>query len=331
MVLRPDSQSALTALQAVALLEEAGLPERVLQVVLGAARHRRGRPGRGRLRLLHRLHRDRSLVAQRAAERLVGASLELGGKNAMYVAADADLPRAVQGAVRACFSSAGQLCISVERLLVHEDVAEEFLAAFVRATRAMRLGATLGYGADMGIPAPRPSWSGSTRHVEDARAKGAQVLTGGRHRPDIGPYFYEPTVLADVTAAMGCRDEETFGPVVSVYRVAVRRGGRHPGQRQRLRPQRLDLDPGRRSRPAAGRNGAGRHGQRQRRLRRGLGQHRRADGRHEGLRPLAGGTAPRASRSTPRPRPSRPSAWSASPAAPGQPTSSGPRAHDRCR
>ena len=58
-----------------------------------------------------------------------------------------------------------------------------------------------------------------TAHVEDARSKGARVLTGGRHRPDIGPFFYEPTVLADVTAAMSCRDEETFGPVVSVYRV----------------------------------------------------------------------------------------------------------------
>ena len=68
----------------------------------------------------------------------------------MYVAADADLPRAVDGAVRACFSSAGQLCISVERLLVHEDVADEFVAAFVRATRGLRLGAGLRYDADMG-------------------------------------------------------------------------------------------------------------------------------------------------------------------------------------
>ena len=58
-----------------------------------------------------------------------------------------------------------------------------------------------------------------TAHVEDAREKGAEVLTGGRHRPDIGPWFYEPTVLAGVTSAMACRDEETFGPVVSVYRV----------------------------------------------------------------------------------------------------------------
>jgi succinate-semialdehyde dehydrogenase / glutarate-semialdehyde dehydrogenase len=208
VVLRPDSQSALTALQAVALLEEAGLPERVLQV-LDEADYVcfTGSTATGRV------------VAQRAAERLVGASLELGGKNAMYVAADADLPRAVQGAVRACFSSAGQLCISVERLLVHEDVAEEFLAAFVRATRALRLGAGLSFDADMGSLCSAAQLERVTAHVEDARSKGARVLAGGRHRPDIGPFFYEPTVLADVTAAMSCRDEETFGPVVSVYRV----------------------------------------------------------------------------------------------------------------
>ena len=121
---------------------------------------------------------------QRAAERLVGASLELGGKNAMYVAADADLPRAVQGAVRACFSSAGQLCISVERLLVHEDVADEFLAAFV----ARHPGDAAGRRPAATTPtwaacAPRPSWSGSRAHVEDARGKGARVLTGGRRPP----------------------------------------------------------------------------------------------------------------------------------------------------
>jgi len=220
VVLRPDLQASLTALQAVALLTEAGLPESVLQVVLGEG------PTVGQAVV------DQSdyvcftgstpvgrHVAAAAGARLVGASLELGGKNSMYVAADADLKRAVSGAVRGSFSSAGQLCISKERILVHESIADEFTARFVAAVRRMRLGTELAYGPDMGSLVSAEQLARVEAHVEDARAKGARVLTGGHSRPDVGPYVYEPTVLAGVTAAMDVRDEETFGPVVTIYRV----------------------------------------------------------------------------------------------------------------
>ncbi|WP_137119833.1 succinic semialdehyde dehydrogenase [Segeticoccus rhizosphaerae] len=218
-VLRPDTQAALTALQAVALLDAVGLPEGVLKVVLGDG------PTVGKAVL------DRADyvcftgstqtgrgVARDAGERLVGASLELGGKNPMYVAADADLDRAVACAVRACFSSAGQLCVSVERLILHESIADEFLAAFVPATRALRMSADLAYGPELGSLVGADQLRRVTAHVEDARRQGARVLTGGRSRPDLGPYFYEPTVLDDVTPEMACAREETFGPVVAVYR-----------------------------------------------------------------------------------------------------------------
>ena len=161
------------------------------------------------------------LVAQTAGRRLVGASLELGGKNAMYVAVDADIAKAVDGAVRACFSSAGQLCVSIERLYLHQRIAKRFLDAFVAATRSIRLSPDLTYEADMGSLASAAQLQRVSAHVEDARSKGAQVLAGGRARPEIGPYFYEPTILAEVTTAMACRDEETFGPVVSVYLVGT--------------------------------------------------------------------------------------------------------------
>jgi len=157
-------------------------------------------------------------VAQGAAARLVGVSLELGGKNAMLVLEDADVDKAAAGAVRACFSSAGQLCISVERLYVHEKIADAFLERFVARTRALRLGAFLGYGADMGSLVGRRQLDTVTRHVEEAVAKGARVLAGGVARPDAGPYFFEPTVLDGVQAPMAVCTEETFGPVVSVYR-----------------------------------------------------------------------------------------------------------------
>jgi succinate-semialdehyde dehydrogenase/glutarate-semialdehyde dehydrogenase len=220
VVLRPDLQASLTALQAVQLLTEAGLPESVFQVVLGDG----PTVGQAVVDLADYVCFTGSTatgkrVATSVAGRLVGYSLELGGKNAMYVADDADLDRAVEGAVRACFSSAGQLCVSIERLVVHDAVAEEFTRRFVEAVTAMRLGAELAYGTDMGTLVSADQLARVTAHVDDARGKGARVLTGGRPRPDLGPYFYEPTVLTGVTAAMQVRNQETFGPVVSIYPV----------------------------------------------------------------------------------------------------------------
>ncbi|MGW6914994.1 succinic semialdehyde dehydrogenase [Kitasatospora sp. NPDC054939] len=219
VVNKPDTQTALTALWARELLIEAGLPADLWQIVIGDG------PVVGP-EVVERADyvsftgstRTGREIAQRAAARLVGASLELGGKNAMLVLADADLDKAAAGAVRACFSSAGQLCISIERLLVHRSVADEFLAKFVARAGALRLGGGLAYGADMGSLVSTRQLDTVTRHVDEAVKAGATVLTGGRPRPDLGPFFYEPTVLDGVTPEMAVCTEETFGPVVSVYR-----------------------------------------------------------------------------------------------------------------
>ncbi|MFC5667437.1 succinic semialdehyde dehydrogenase [Kitasatospora misakiensis] len=219
VVNKPDTQTALTALWARELLIEAGLPADLWQVVIGDG------PVIGPAVVEHADYvsftgstRTGREVARRAAERLVGASLELGGKNALLVLADADLDRAAEGAVRACFSSAGQLCISIERLLVHRSVADEFLAKFAARTRALRLGGGLAYGADMGSLVSGRQLETTTRHVEEAVKAGATVVAGGRARPDLGPFFHEPTILEGVTPDMAVCGEETFGPVVSVYR-----------------------------------------------------------------------------------------------------------------
>ena len=220
VVLRPDQQGSVTALAGVELLREAGLPEGVLQVVLGSG----AEAGQAVVDTADYVCYTGSTptgrrAAQSAAARLVSFSMELGGKNSVYVAADADLDRAVEGAVRASFSSSGQLCISTERVIVHEAIADEFVPRFVAAVEAMTLGTALEYGYDMGSLVGAAQLRTVTEHVDDARAKGATVLTGGRHRPDIGPYVYEPTVLEGVTSAMTCRDEETFGPLASIHRV----------------------------------------------------------------------------------------------------------------
>jgi succinate-semialdehyde dehydrogenase/glutarate-semialdehyde dehydrogenase len=220
VVLRPDPQTALTALYGARLLTEAGLPESLLQVVVGEG------PTVGQAvveqadYVCYTGSTDTGRqVGQTAAARLVGASLELGGKNSLYVRADAHPGRAAEGAVRSCFGSAGQLCVHSERVLLHADVADAFLARFVPAVRRMRLGTDLAYGIDMGSLLGRRQLERTRAHLDDAVAKGASVLAGGRARPDIGPYVHEPTVLDGVTPDMACRDEETFGPLVAVYRV----------------------------------------------------------------------------------------------------------------
>ncbi|MFF4657127.1 succinic semialdehyde dehydrogenase [Streptomyces sp. NPDC001381] len=219
VVMKPDTETCLTALWARDLLIEAGLPADLFQVVLGEG------PVIGPEVVRHADYvsftgstRTGREVAQGAAARLIGASLELGGKNAMLVLDDADVEKAAAGAVRACFSSAGQLCVSIERLYVHESVADAFIERFATRTRAMRLGNSLAYGADMGSLVGERQLETVTRHVEEAVAKGATVVAGGVARPDIGPYFFEPTILDGVTEPMAVCAEETFGPVVSLYR-----------------------------------------------------------------------------------------------------------------
>ncbi|GAA2576090.1 succinic semialdehyde dehydrogenase [Streptomyces tubercidicus] len=219
VVMKPDTETALTALWAREQLIEAGLPEDVWQVVIGEG------PVVGPAVVAHADYvsftgstRTGREVAQGAAARLVGVSLELGGKNAMLVLKDADVGKAASGAVRGCFASAGQLCISIERLYVHESIADDFLQRFAARTKAMRLGNSLAYGADMGSLVGERQLETVTRHVDEAVAKGATLVAGGRPRPDIGPLFYEPTILDGVQAPMSVCDEETFGPVVSIYR-----------------------------------------------------------------------------------------------------------------
>ncbi|GAA2971180.1 MULTISPECIES: succinic semialdehyde dehydrogenase [Streptomyces] len=219
VVMKPDTETALTALWARDLLVEAGLPAEVFQVVLGegpvVGPEVVARADYVSFTGSTRTGRD---VAQRAAARLVGVSLELGGKNPMLVLADADVEKAAAGAVRACFSSAGQLCISIERLYVHASVADAFVERFAARTKAMRLGNSLAYGADMGSLVGERQLETVARHVGEAVEKGATLLAGGVARPDIGPLFYEPTILDHVQEPMAVCTEETFGPVVSLYR-----------------------------------------------------------------------------------------------------------------
>ena len=220
-VLKPDPQASFTALWAVALLREAGLPRQALEVVTGEG-PLLGPALAGRVDYIMFTGSGRTgrMVGRQAAERLIGCSLELGGKNPMLVLADADLDRAVDGAIRGCFCGAGQLCISIERIYVHESLFDAFLERFAERARRLKLGAALDYSIEMGSLTSERQLAAVEAHVADAVEKGATLVAGGRRRPDLGPLFYEPTILTNVRPDMQVYGEETFGPLVSVYRFA---------------------------------------------------------------------------------------------------------------
>jgi len=221
VVSKADTQTPLTLLWTRALMAEAGLPSHVWQVVTGPGEEIggalvdhvdfvcfTGSTATGRV------------VAGAAARRLVGASLELGGKNPMIVRADADIPKAASGTADAVFANTGQMCIHIERVMVHAEVYDAYRDALVERTRALHVGQAYDFSCDIGCLASPAQLEKVSAHVRDAVDKGATVLTGGRPRPDIGPYVYEPTVLEGVTRDMDLCLGETFGPVVALYRVS---------------------------------------------------------------------------------------------------------------
>jgi succinate-semialdehyde dehydrogenase/glutarate-semialdehyde dehydrogenase len=159
-------------------------------------------------------------VALSAARRLVGTSLELGGKNPLLVLSDADLDQAAAGTARAISANAGQLCVSIERVLVDRAVADAFVPRLVEAMRRLRLGAGDDWSVEVGTLVSADQLERVSGYVDDAVARGARVLTGGRARPDLGPYFYEPTLLDGVTPDMPACAEEVFGPVAWVATAA---------------------------------------------------------------------------------------------------------------
>ncbi|MCG5433973.1 succinic semialdehyde dehydrogenase [Mycobacterium sp. MYCO198283] len=217
---KPDDRTPFSALWAAELLEEAGLPKGLLQQVTGPGSEL-GTPiiEQSDYLMFTGSTATGRTVAKQAAERLIDYSMELGGKNALLVLDDADVKKAVSGAVRAAFSNAGQLCISIERIYVHRSLWDDFVTRFVAATKALKLTPGLDYSADMGTLINQTQLDTVIDHVDDAVAHGATVLAGGKPRPDIGPFFYEPTILTGVKEGMRAYADETFGPVVSLYPV----------------------------------------------------------------------------------------------------------------
>jgi acyl-CoA reductase-like NAD-dependent aldehyde dehydrogenase len=155
-------------------------------------------------------------VAEACAKRLIPSVLELGGKDAMIVLADAELEVASSAAVWGSYTNCGQVCLSVERLFVEQPVAERFAALCVEKTKKLRLGPGSDPSTDVG-PLIRPEHVRRMIDlVDDAVSRGANVLCGGSARPELGPNFFEPTVIAGVDSSMRLFQEETFGPILAI-------------------------------------------------------------------------------------------------------------------
>jgi succinate-semialdehyde dehydrogenase/glutarate-semialdehyde dehydrogenase len=219
IVLKPDNKTALSPLYGVSLLYEAGLPEGLFQVVCGEG------PDIGPTLIDNANYvmftgstATGRFVGQRAGQNLIGACLELGGKNPMIVLPDANLDEAVEGALFGVFGNTGQICMHIERMYIHDSVYDDFKQRFVAATEALKIGAAYDFEPELGSLISVDHKDRVASHVADAVEKGATLVVGGRERPDLGPAFYEPTILEGVTADMLAGSCETFGPVVALHR-----------------------------------------------------------------------------------------------------------------
>jgi succinate-semialdehyde dehydrogenase/glutarate-semialdehyde dehydrogenase len=218
-VLKPDMQTPFSALWAVAKLFEAGVPRDLIQVVLGEGSDLGpDMVANADYIMFTGSTRVGRIVAAGAGQRLIGASMELGGKNSMIIDSSVNVDHAVQQAMRGAFANAGQLCIGTERIAVHADIYDEFSKAFAKAVDAMRIQNHVGWGSDLGVLINQRQLETTERHIADAVSKGARVIAGGSRDAAGGPLGYRPTVLVDVPESAEVCNSETFGPVCSLYK-----------------------------------------------------------------------------------------------------------------
>lgn len=196
-------------------LMETGIPPGLLNVVWGG-------PEEGEHLVAHRHVGLLSFIGSTAVGEQITRSagvkrllLELGGNGPLIVLEDADLDRAVETAITDCFYQAGQVCTAGERILVHESIHDEFAERVAAAAKGLKVGDPLDESTDMGPLSDQRILDKVSEHVEDARASGAEILTGG----EANGLFYQPTVLVGVTPSMRIAREETFGPVAPIIKV----------------------------------------------------------------------------------------------------------------
>lgn len=220
MVLKPASQTPFSAIAIAILAERAGLPKGLFSVITGSAREIGGEmtanPTVRKLTFTGSTEVGAELYRQ-SAPTIKKLGLELGGNAPFIVFDDADLDAAVEGAIIAKFRNNGQTCVCANRIYVQDGVYDAFAEKLAGAVDKLVTGNGFDEGVILGPLIDRAALEKVEEHVADALGKGARTVTGGK-RLSIGNTFYEPTVLADVTAEMAVAREETFGPVAPLFK-----------------------------------------------------------------------------------------------------------------
>jgi succinate-semialdehyde dehydrogenase/glutarate-semialdehyde dehydrogenase len=218
VILKPASATPLCAVALAECVHAAGLPAGVFQLVVGNARQIGGAmladPLCRKITFTGSTEVGRALI-RGAAETVTKLSLELGGHAPLIVFEDADLGRAVEGAMIAKFRNTGQSCIAANRVYVQRSIYDRFLERFVARTQSLKTGDGLKDGTDVGPLINQAALDGALAHIADAVDAGARLLCGGKRKGDRG-WFLEPTVLADVSDTARCMRDETFAPVAPV-------------------------------------------------------------------------------------------------------------------
>jgi aldehyde dehydrogenase (NAD+) len=219
VVVKPSAYTPVTALEFAKRVKEAGFPDGVFNVVTGST------SAAGEALVAHPGVKQIAFtgspavgakIAQSAASHFARTLLELGGKSAQVVFADADVEETVNGVIAGIFAASGQTCVAGSRLVVHRDIHDRLMSRLVERAREIRRGDPLKLESEMGPLANPAQLATVSAFVERAVAGGASVVTGGRVDPELGGLFYEPTILSGVSETMEIAQDEVFGPVLAV-------------------------------------------------------------------------------------------------------------------
>ena len=219
MVLKPATQTPLTALALAVLAERAGIPAGVFNVITGSSRtiggELTGNPAVRKLSFTGSTEVGKTLMAQ-CAPTMKKLSMELGGNAPFIVFDDADLDAAVEGAIASKYRNSGQTCVCVNRIFVQRGVADAFEAKLAAAVSGLKVGPGIAEGTTQGPLIDEKAVEKVEEHIADALAKGGRIVAGGKRHP-LGHSFFQPTVIAGATPEMALAREETFGPLAPLF------------------------------------------------------------------------------------------------------------------
>ena len=220
VVIKPASETPLSALALVALAEQAGIPKGVINVVTGSSREIGGvlttHPAVKKVSFTGSTGVGKLLMEQ-CSSTMKKVSMELGGNAPFIVFEDADLDKAVAGAIASKFRNSGQTCVCTNRILVQENIHDVFVEKLSKAVQALKVAPAFEDGAEQGPLINEKSVEKIEEHIADALSKGAKVVVGGK-RHALGQTFFEPTLLSDVTPDMLVAKDETFAPLAPVFK-----------------------------------------------------------------------------------------------------------------